>query len=350
LLLVTFKETSGKFYCIVWQSILHFSSQYLQKIAGNSFLDLGVTLSHVVDCTSEFCWWNWRPSILSAFLKCKDYDFRVYRLTSPVSENDTDLFLRNEESYNPRPVRIICYHKHNLDRTQSCLWFQLLHSVAGERNVISFLVIGQVYENCCHNMRDILLWINGLRKNIAPLVLVVLIGHHGWTLIACNGISGILWVPVSTEMKQTSRLNTTRVESIFQAFAQWRYQFTQFGLASPSKYVAEFANNTFLYKGKAPLWGNGLTFLRWKSVCCFKSSSEIFWLSHTHTHSWVILFVYFFFLWGNKLGRNSLNISRRRHHLKNCSYKTNVAESVFIWGSSWFQSTGPVCLSEHQSP
>ena len=164
-----------------------------------------------------------------------------------------------------------------------------------ERNVISFLVIGQVYKNWCHNMRDIFLWIKGLRKIVTPLVLVVLFEHHAWSLIACNGISEILWVPVSTEMKQTSRLNTTRVESIFQAFAQWRCQFTQFSLASPSKYVVEFVNNTFLCKGKALFWGNSITFVRWKSFCCFKSSSGIFWLSHVHTHSWVILFVYFSF-------------------------------------------------------
>jgi hypothetical protein len=92
---------------------------------------------------------------LRAFLKCEDYDFRVYPLTSPVSESDADLFLANEESYSPRPVRLLCHHKHHLNSAKSCLWFQLLHSVAGERKVISFLVIGQVYRNWCHNMRDI---------------------------------------------------------------------------------------------------------------------------------------------------------------------------------------------------
>jgi len=55
------------------------------------------------------------PRILITFLKCEDYDFRFYPLTSPVSENDTDLFLANEESYSPQPVRTLCHHKHNLN-------------------------------------------------------------------------------------------------------------------------------------------------------------------------------------------------------------------------------------------
>jgi hypothetical protein len=51
-------------------------------------------------------------------------------------------------------------------------------------------------------MCDISLWINGLRKNMAPLILVALIGHYTRTITSSNRISWILWLPVSTEVKK----------------------------------------------------------------------------------------------------------------------------------------------------
>jgi hypothetical protein len=147
-------------------------------------------------------------------------------------------------------------------------------------------------------MPDILRWINVLRKNMARLFLVALIGHHLCTLISSNRISWIFWVPLSTEMKQTSRLNTTCVESIFQAVAQWKYQFTQSSLTSPSKYVVDFVNNTFLYKEKAPFWGNGIKFVRRKSVCCFQVKRE-FSDFHTLTRlrGWSCSLLFLFVEW-----------------------------------------------------
>jgi hypothetical protein len=200
------------FYCSVWQ--LH--DFYISVSLKNCLKWLPSSWSHAshADCTSEFCWRNWIPRILSVFLKCEDYDFTDYPLTFPESKNDTYLFLANAEIYNPRPVRLLCHQKTIWTAIELSV-VQLLHSVARKRKVIISLVIVQVYQNWRYNRRDISLWINGLRKNMVPLVLFALVGHHAWALISCNGISWILWVPLSTEMKQTSRLNTRCVENIF---------------------------------------------------------------------------------------------------------------------------------------
>lgn len=143
------------------QFMLGIHSPYLRKVLEVVFFGLQIEITsnkHLVNCMSELCWWNWRHYIFHTMSSARTVTLHLIFLTCSASKSHAGSGVVSEEA--AVPCLLFCHQRHAVNSIQDCVveWCVALL----KKQVINFLVIGQVFKKLFWDVCNILMWIYDL--------------------------------------------------------------------------------------------------------------------------------------------------------------------------------------------